>query len=104
LKTEGGEAGFRFPYLYEWYEMGFYIYAVPGGPALVFCLDTPIVFRRGLVNTLNTRTDEVPENKLAFLQNLILGELVKLYDHSIWSLRHAVRNLEKVLRTRTLQI
>jgi len=85
-------------YVYEWYEMSFYIYAVPHGATVIFCMDTPLHFGKELVNTLNARNQPVPKDKLAFLQSAVLAELLKMYDHTVWTIRDVVRGLEKVSR------
>jgi hypothetical protein len=33
---------------------------------------------------------------LAFLQSMVVGEVTKLYDRSVWTIRHYIRALEKV--------
>ncbi|KIX04241.1 uncharacterized protein Z518_07795 [Rhinocladiella mackenziei CBS 650.93] len=36
-----------------------------------------------------------PKNTIVFLQSTIIGEVSKLYDRSIWTIRHCIRNIEK---------
>ncbi|KAI1629454.1 hypothetical protein EDD37DRAFT_604343 [Exophiala viscosa] len=89
-------------YVYEWYEMSFYIYAVPHGATVTFCMDTPLQFGKDLVHTLNARNQPMPKNKLAFFQSAILGELLKMYDHSVWTIRDVERDLSGATRQKHL--
>ncbi|KAK4942102.1 hypothetical protein LTR10_018138 [Elasticomyces elasticus] len=95
LKPRGLPTKTWYYYVYEWYEMSFYIYTIPNGATVMFCMDTPPQFGKELLHTLNTRNKLVPEHKLAFLQSTVLGQLLKMYDHSVWTIRDVVRDLEK---------
>lgn len=76
--------------------MSFYIYALSSGAAVVFCFDTPIVFQESLSKTMNTKDRVRSGDVLSFLQCMIVGEVSKLYDRSIWTIREYIRNIEKV--------
>ncbi|KAK5268244.1 hypothetical protein LTR99_003178 [Exophiala xenobiotica] len=83
-------------YGYQWYEMCFYVYAVSDGATVVFCINTPPIFRDNLIRALEANKCGLPTDASAFFQATILAEVVKLYDTSIWTLRNHVRQLEKV--------
>jgi hypothetical protein len=76
--------------------MCFYVYAVSDGTTVVFCIDTPEMFRDNLISALEANKCGRPTDAAAFFQATILAEVVKLYDNSIWTLRDQVRKLEKV--------
>ncbi len=76
--------------------MCFYVYAVSDGTAVVFCIDTPPMFREELMSALAANKCGPPTDASALFQASILAEVVKLYNTSIWSLRDSVRKLEKV--------
>jgi hypothetical protein len=77
--------------------MCFYVYAVSDGTTVVFCIDTPEIFRDNLISALKANKCAPPTDVSSFLQGIILAEVVKLYNTSIWKLRDYVRKLEQVL-------
>ncbi|KIW67624.1 hypothetical protein, variant [Phialophora macrospora] len=81
---------------YQWYEMGFHIYVRHGGVAVAFCFETPSIFQNNLRQALSaTVRTKLLTDPMAALQCLIIGEVVKLYDVSIWTLRNQIRDIEK---------
>jgi hypothetical protein len=77
--------------------MSFYIYVVSTGAAVVFCFDTPAALELNLIKTMGASLqDGTPSEPLVFLQSMIVGEITKLYDTSIWSIRNHIRRIEKV--------
>lgn len=76
--------------------MIFYVYAQSNGSAVAFCINTPKMFRGNLIDTMNSGKCEIAEDAVSLLQNMILSEVVKLYDASVWTIRDHVRELEKV--------
>jgi hypothetical protein len=82
---------------YQWYEMGFHLCVRPGGVAVAFCFETPSIFQENLRQALSaTVRAKAQEDGMAALQCLIVEEVVKLYDVSIWTLRNEIRDIEKV--------
>ncbi|EXJ86165.1 hypothetical protein A1O1_06535 [Capronia coronata CBS 617.96] len=75
--------------------MSFYIYAWSTGEAVVFCFDAPAILESNLIETMNSAMGEPPREAPVFLQSAIVGELTKLYDTSIWTLRDHIRRIEK---------
>ncbi|EXJ77677.1 hypothetical protein A1O3_09906 [Capronia epimyces CBS 606.96] len=75
--------------------MSFYIYSLSTGTAVVFCFDTPPIFETNLIDVMNTTGSDLPTEALAFLQSSIVGEIVRLYDTSVWTLRDHIRQIEK---------
>ncbi|EXJ71330.1 uncharacterized protein A1O5_05136 [Cladophialophora psammophila CBS 110553] len=82
-------------YAYDWYEMGFFIYALSSGASVAFCIDTPTVFQNGLLERLNSGKGDAPNEAMAFLQCVIVAEISRLYDVSVWTLRDQIRDIEK---------
>lgn len=76
--------------------MIFYVYAQSNGSAVAFCINAPKIFREKLVEMLNSENCDVSKDATSLLQNMILAEVVKLYDSAVWATRGHVRNLEKV--------
>ncbi|KIX95248.1 uncharacterized protein Z520_09165 [Fonsecaea multimorphosa CBS 102226] len=83
-------------YAYDWYEMGFFIYALSTGASVAFCIDTPQVFQNGLLEALNSANSDPPKEAMAFPQCAVIAEVSRLYDVSIWTLRDEVRKIEQI--------
>jgi hypothetical protein len=76
--------------------MSFYTYCT-GSSAVAFCFNTPMVLQKNLVEAMNAALRGGSSGDLmALLQCLIIAEVTKLYDVSIWTIRHEIRDIEKV--------
>jgi hypothetical protein len=64
---------------------------------MVLYLDAPTVMQSAL-RRLNTSWREAPP--ATDVHSCIVGEVVQLYDQSVWTLRNIVRGLEKVMSVR----
>ncbi|KIW18371.1 hypothetical protein PV08_02659 [Exophiala spinifera] len=80
---------------YEWYEMIFHVYAQLNRGIVAFCLNTPEIFRDNLVDMMSSGKCDTTEDAAPLLQDMILAEVVKMYDHAVWTIRDHVRKLEK---------
>lgn len=84
-------------YEYHWYEMSFYIYSLPDNACVAFCFQLPRVLQDRLCEEVTAAVRHgQPEDMMALLQSLIIAEVSKLYDESIWTLRDHIREIEKV--------
>jgi hypothetical protein len=78
---------------YIWHEMGFISFSNDSGSAML-CFDVPDTVIAGLEHTLSVSTER-PRGPFG-LHVPLLGELVKLYDRSIWTMATKVRDIEVV--------
>jgi hypothetical protein len=93
--------------VYKWFEMTFYIHRSKSKhdagwkQVLLFCFDTPAEFKTDLIQALES-TVENPELFVAhekfMFELLVVEQFNRVYDISIWNLRTAVRNIEKVFK------
>jgi hypothetical protein len=81
---------------YTWFEMGFFTHWDRSGQRRVLCIDTPGHFRSAL-HAIVTHSTLEPNDPFAMLKPLI-DELLKLSDRSVWRVRNAVRDVEKVFQ------
>lgn len=91
---------------YEWYEMGFFTTWMSTGSQLVFCFNLPrILHARLQMIFLSPSSPKLPD--IYSLHAVIVDEIIKLFDKSVWSLRDVIRKIEMVrldsypLRTQT---
>lgn len=82
---------------YVWYEMGFAYHRTSSGTMMVLCLDVPIVMQSALRHLI-TSWREAPSATV--VHYCIVGEVVQLYDRSVWKLRDIIRGFEKVMAVR----
>jgi hypothetical protein len=80
---------------YIWYEMGFFTHWDNSGHCRVLCIDTP----EKLPSDLQTALKGSPFKRSdPFAMHIpLLDQIVRLYDDSVWQVRHPVRDIEKVL-------
>ena len=79
---------------YKWYEMGFFTHWDSLGHCRVLCIDTPTTLQFGLQTALNKL---FPDPKDPFSMHVpLIDQVIKLYDRSIWLVRHPVRDIERV--------
>ncbi|OQV06278.1 hypothetical protein CLAIMM_10867 isoform 6 [Cladophialophora immunda] len=95
-QLRAGANTFQQEYVYEWYEMEFFMYVLSSGASVAFCIDTPPAFQNGLLEALNSGRNDPPKDAMAFLQCAVVAEVSRLYDVSVWTLRDKVRELEKI--------
>lgn len=78
---------------YIWYEMGFFTHWDHSGHCRVLCIDTP----ENLPSDLQTALKGSPFKRSdPFAMHIpLLDQIVRLYDHSVWRVRHPVRDIEK---------
>jgi hypothetical protein len=78
---------------YTWHEMGFISFS-DDTRSTILCFDVPDTVVAGLELTLSTSTEQL--SGPFGLHVPLLGELVMLYDRSIWTMAKKVRQIEKV--------
>ena len=96
LVKQIGTGGGANQHAYEWYEMGFFTRWTSKGGHVLFCFDIPLILRDRL-KTLFLPPSITP--KLSDLYSphmLVIDEIIKLFDASVWSLRDIVRATEMV--------
>jgi hypothetical protein len=79
---------------YVWYEMGFVCHRTSSEKMMLLCLDVPTVLRDSLQRLISSWREIPPPIDV---HSCIIGEIVQLYDHSVWTLRNTVRDFEKVI-------
>jgi hypothetical protein len=78
---------------YIWHEMGFMSFSSDSRSTML-CFDVPDTVIKGLEHTLSANAEQL---RGPFgLHVPLLGELVMLYDRSIWAMAVKVREIEKV--------
>lgn len=78
---------------YRWDEMAFLSYS-SDRKSLLLCLDVP---EQSITSLYQTLPRDIYQIKGPFgLHILVLEELVKLYDRSVWAMARKVRGIEKV--------
>lgn len=82
---------------YDWHEMTF-IVSYLSKSMVVLCFNTAPELRAGLRNHLvGSRANLTNKIQAIYaLQQLLVDEVVKRYDSSVWQIRHVVRDVEKV--------
>ncbi|KAI4853902.1 hypothetical protein E4T45_04138 [Aureobasidium sp. EXF-8846] len=80
---------------YIWHEMGFLSFS-SGSRSTMLCFDVPDAVIAGLEHTLSASTEQ-PRGPFG-LHIPLLGELVMLYDRSVWIMADKVRDIEKQRR------
>jgi hypothetical protein len=80
---------------YVWYEMGFFGYRGSQGKVVLLCLDLPLVLRDCLQRTIVSCESPITTN-MHWLSSTFLSQILHLYDHSVWTLRSVVREIEEV--------
>lgn len=80
---------------YLWHEMTFCSRWTPEG-CTVLCIGTPKLFQDLLHDTLSRMWPILPQSEPFSLHVPIVEAVVAMQDSSIWSVRDAVRSMEKV--------
>ena len=88
---------------YEWYEMGFFTRWISPGEQIMFCFDIPQTLEDRLQTLFlsPSTTPKLPD--IYSLHVIVIDEMVKLFDNSVWSLRDTVRLIELVKLLSCLQ-
>ena len=81
---------------YEWYEMGFFTRWTSKGGHVLFCFDIPLILRHRLETLFLSPWTTPKLSDLYSLHVLVIDEIIKLFDTSVWSLRDIVRATEMV--------
>lgn len=84
----GKEAG------YEWNEMTFHT-KWTSRSAIALCFDLPVSVQDHIQLVLS-RQEQSALLDIYSMQVIILDEIIHLFDKSVWAIRDAVRNVEKV--------
>lgn len=79
---------------YKWEEMAFHTKWTPR-LATALCFDLPVSVQDQIQLTLS-RQEQSTLVDIYSMQVIILDELIHLFDKSVWAIRDAVRNVEKV--------
>lgn len=86
---------------YRWYEMGFFTKWISPGSQIAFCLDVPQTLC-GSLQTLFLSPSTAPKiSDIYWLHAVIIDEIIRLYDKSVWSLRDIIRVTELVMLRRS---
>jgi hypothetical protein len=76
--------------------MGFFASWKPLGLLTLICFDLPTKSQSKLQSMIDSHTVDISNPYSAFL--LILDELLRLYDDSVWSIRNHISQWEAVSR------
>lgn len=80
---------------YKWHEIGVFTRWDSPGCCRILCVDAPEALRHSLKASLAQMS--TLELKDPFCMHVpLIDEIVKLYDQSVWQVRNAVREIEKV--------
>jgi hypothetical protein len=79
---------------YIWYEMGIFTCWDRSGGCKVLCIDTPKELPSKLKEVL-VKSNLDLKDPFAMHAPLI-DQIIKLYDDSVWAIRHPIRRIEKV--------
>jgi hypothetical protein len=80
---------------YAWYEMGFWTYCTGPNKTIVLCFDVPAVLRARLHDSLSFSSRPEDYNSDS-VHMFLTKEAVGLYDDSVWGMRDAIREIERV--------
>ena len=81
-------------YGWRWYEMGFFSYWNPSGSVSLLCFDQPSQMRLSIQSTF--RSQEINKFAPYSVFPIILDELIRLYNDSVWSIRNHICHWEAV--------
>ena len=79
---------------YTWNEMTFHT-KWTSRSATALCLDLPVSVQDQILHTLS-RPEHAVLLDIYSIQVIILDEIIRLFDKSVWAIRDAVRQVEKV--------
>lgn len=79
---------------YEWYEMGFFTRWTSSGGQIIFCFDVPQTLHDRLQTHFLSPSTMPKLSDVYSLHVVIIDEMIKLFDKSVWSLRDIVRVTE----------
>lgn len=82
---------------WEWYEMGFIASWKRSTPLTLICFDLPTRSQSMIQSTIDSHTIDISNLYSTFL--LVLDELLRLYDESVWSIRNHISQWEAVSDT-----
>ena len=80
---------------YSWSEMSFYS-TWTAGCTISICFDVPKASQMRLFQNLSASAQQLDVTDAYASHGVILGEVLFMYDESIWGLRNGVRQIEKV--------
>ena len=83
-------------HVYEWYEMGFFTRWTSKGGHVLFCFDIPTILRDRLETHFLAPSLAPNLSDIYSPHVLVIDEIIKLFDRSVWSLRDIVRATEMV--------
>ena len=83
-------------YGWEWFEIGFFVSWKPSGLLTLICFDLPTKSQSKIQSMMESHTVDISNPYSTFL--LILDELLRLYDDSVWSIRDHISHWEAVSR------
>lgn len=78
---------------YTWNELGFVYHRTSSGSIVVLCLDLPKVMQDALKGLISMWRQIPPPT---VVHSCITGEVIQLYDQSVWKFRCILRSVEKV--------
>lgn len=82
--------------VYEWYEIGFFTKWTSKGGHVLFCFDNPLILRDRLKTLFLSPLITPKLSDIYSPHVLVIDEIIKLFDRSVWSLRDVVRATEMV--------
>lgn len=80
---------------YSWHRLGFSTHWKPSH-SVVLCFDLPISFKSSLMAVLPASSGRLCLNNPISFHNVLMGEVVELYNTALWSWRDLIRDMEKV--------
>ena len=82
---------------YEWYEMSFFTRWISPGGQIIFCFDVPQTLHDSLQTHFLSPSTTPKLFDVYSLHVVVIDEIIKLVDKSVWSLRDIVRLTELVV-------
>ena len=76
--------------------MGFYVHWTPPHNTTVMCFDLPEKVQASIKLALESSLDSIDYKDPYSLFSIITGQIIALYDTSVWSLRNHICNWEAV--------
>jgi hypothetical protein len=80
---------------YFWHRLGFLTSWTPSY-SVVLCFDLPISLKDSLMASVKASSDRIHLDDPFSFHNVLMGQVVELYNTALWSWRHLIRDIEKV--------
>jgi hypothetical protein len=83
-------------YPYDWHKPGFFTSWTPQGKTVILCFNAPTILKEAIIRSAMATDLELEMHMPFKLHNILVEEIVTLFDKSVWAWRDLVRDLEKV--------